>query len=81
MFGGCPSFDPDRSVNDLPKLAHTTVLEFGEQTSYHFTMYWVVCPLTMNQLNSSLVDMHLSPIAGLIVASFPGRSHLQYLIA
>ena len=29
-FGGCPDFDPSRSVDDLPKLADTTVMEFGE---------------------------------------------------
>ena len=30
-FGGCPAdFDPRRSVDDDPKLADTTVMEFGE---------------------------------------------------
>jgi len=49
-FGGSPSFDPDKSPKDKPKLADTTVLEFGEQNTYHCTMYWVVCSVTVNEL-------------------------------
>ena len=29
-FGGCPEYDPSRSLDDHPKLADTTVMEFGE---------------------------------------------------
>ena len=29
-FGGCPDFNPSRSDDDEPKLADTTVMEFGE---------------------------------------------------
>ena len=29
-FGGCPDFDLNRSYDDDPKLADTTVMEFGE---------------------------------------------------
>ena len=57
-FGGCPHYDCNTSVDDLPKLADTTVLEFGEQNTFHCTIYWVVCSLTLsycvNQLNRSL---------------------------
>ena len=28
-FGGCPEYDPKRSEDDDPKLADTTVMEFG----------------------------------------------------
>ena len=39
-FGGCPD-DPDlnKSENDHPKLADTTVMEFGEQNSPVYTMF------------------------------------------
>ena len=29
-FGGCPDYNPSRSDDDDPKLADTTVMEFGE---------------------------------------------------
>ena len=29
-FGGCPDYDSKRSEDDDPKLADTTVMEFGE---------------------------------------------------
>ena len=29
-FGGCPDFNPSRSDDDDPKLADTTVMEFGK---------------------------------------------------
>ena len=29
-FGGCPEEDRKKSDDDLPKLAETTVMEFGE---------------------------------------------------
>ena len=29
-FGGCPDLDLSRSADDEPKLADTTVMEFGE---------------------------------------------------
>ena len=29
-FGGCPEYDLSRSADDHPKLADTTVMEFGE---------------------------------------------------
>ena len=33
-FGGCPAdIDPSRSLDDYPKLADTTVMKFGEQSS------------------------------------------------
>ena len=30
MFGGCPKWEDRKSLDALPKLAETTVLEFGE---------------------------------------------------
>ena len=30
MFGGCPKWERGKSDDALPKLAETTVLEFGE---------------------------------------------------
>ena len=30
MFGGCPQWEMGKSDDELPKLAETTVLEFGE---------------------------------------------------
>ena len=30
MFGGCLMYELEESLNALPKLAETTVLEFGE---------------------------------------------------
>ena len=38
-FGGSPSYDPNRSDDDDPKLADTTVLEFGEQNTHHTTLH------------------------------------------
>ena len=39
-FGGCPAdYDPSRSDDDLPKLADTTVMEFGEWYSAVYTMF------------------------------------------
>jgi len=34
-FGGCPSYDPRLDIDDLPKLADTTVLEFDEQSTHN----------------------------------------------
>ena len=39
-FGGCPTdFDSSGSDDDDPKLADTTVMEFGEQNSPVYTMF------------------------------------------
>ena len=39
-FGGCPAdYDPSRSYDDDPKLADTTVMEFGEWYSAVYTMF------------------------------------------
>ena len=38
-FGGCPEYDPKRSYDDDPKLADTTVMEFGEWYSAVYTMF------------------------------------------
>ena len=38
-FGGCPEYDDNKSDDDLPKLADTTVMEFGEQSSAVYTMF------------------------------------------
>ena len=47
-FGGSPSYDPYRSVDDDPKLADTMVLEFGEQSTHH--LYHVLgCVFTDNK--------------------------------
>ena len=37
-FGGCPEYD-NKSEDDLPKLADTTVMEFGELNSAVYTMF------------------------------------------
>ena len=65
-FGGCPSYDPKATDDSLPKLADTTVLEFGEQNTYHTT---VACPFTLLYcgFNRALIDIHLHPIHFLIV--------------
>ena len=59
-FGGSSNYYMEIKASDIPKLADTTVLEFGEQNTFHFTIYWVVCSLTLsycvNQLNSSLLN-------------------------
>ena len=34
-FGGGSKWDSERRDRDIPKLADTTVLEFGEQNTYH----------------------------------------------
>ena len=34
-FGGCPHYDPNTSDDDLPNLADTTVMEFGERSTHH----------------------------------------------
>jgi len=48
-FGGSSHFNPNVSSDyDHPKLADTTVLEFGEQNTFHCTIYWVVCSLTLS---------------------------------
>jgi len=39
MFGGCPTYDRDRSLDDDPKLDDTTVMEFGEQIAFHATLH------------------------------------------
>ena len=38
-FGGCPEYDLNRSLDDDPKLADTTVMEFGEWNSALYTMF------------------------------------------
>ena len=39
-FGGCPAnISPSWSDDDYPKLADTTVMEFGEQNSAVYTMF------------------------------------------
>ena len=38
-FGGCPDFDFNRSDDDDPKLADTTVMEFGEWNSALYAMF------------------------------------------
>ena len=64
-FGGGSKYYVGIKDSDIPKLADTTVLEFGEQNTFHCTIYWVVCSLTLsycvNQLNRSLIDIHLGP--------------------
>ena len=64
-FGGGSKYYVGIKDSDVPKLADTTVLEFGEQNTFHCTIYWVVCSLTLsycvNQLNRSLIDIHLGP--------------------
>ena len=64
-FGGGSKIYVGIKCRDVPKLADTTVLEFGEQSTHHCTIYWVVCSLTfsfcVNQLNRSLIDIHLGP--------------------
>ena len=47
-FGGCSRYILEESDDDRPKLADTTVLEFGEQNTYHTTLNWVACSLTMS---------------------------------
>ena len=32
VFGGCPQYDPNKSLGDQPKLAETIILLFGEFT-------------------------------------------------
>ena len=65
-FGGCPSFDPNRSHDDDPKLADTTILEFGENTIPHCTGL-LFTDISEYELNGSLTDIHLGPIDCLIV--------------
>ena len=36
MFGGCPKWEGGKLHATLPKLAKTSVLEFGEQTTHDF---------------------------------------------
>ena len=64
-FGGGSMFYEGIKASDIPKLADTTVLEFGEHNTFHCTIYWVVCSLTLsycvNQFNRSLTDIHLGP--------------------
>ena len=64
-FGGGSKYYKGMKGSDVPKLAATTVLEFGEQNTFHCTIYWVVCSLTLsycvNQLSRSLIGIHLGP--------------------
>ena len=64
-FGGGSKIYAGIKDSDIPKLADTTVLEFGEQNTFHCTIYWVVRSLTLsycvNQFNRSLTDIHLGP--------------------
>ena len=47
-FGGCSRYVYGEPDDDRPKLADTTVLEFGEQNTYHTTLHWVACSLTVS---------------------------------
>jgi len=38
-FGGCPEWNSNKSNDDDPKLADTTVMEFGEWYSAVYTMF------------------------------------------
>ena len=80
-FGGCPLYDLQVSDDALPKLADTTVLEFGEQRLYHcnilgFCAHWH--GFTVDHLNSSPIGIHLSPIDCLIVC--PASCLLVYVV-
>ena len=39
MFGGCPKWVRGKSVDALPKLAKTTVLDFGEQNTHDISAF------------------------------------------
>ena len=65
-FGGCPSYDPKTSIDDVPKLAETTVLEFGEQNTYHTTLHCMGY-MSYCEFNRPLIDIYLCPIHFLIV--------------
>jgi len=73
-FGGGSKFYAGIKGSDVPKLADTTVLEFGEHNTFHCTIYWDACSLTLfycvNQLNRSLIDIHLGPTNCVPVSSF-----------
>ena len=74
-FGGCPHYDLITPDDELPKLADTMVLSFGEQKT-QIAMFWVVCSLTIKQL--VLIDMHLSPIDFLIVVQPPVSCYMWH---
>ena len=85
-FGGGSKYYPGIKDSDIPKLADTTVLEFGEQNTFHCTIYWVVCSLTLsycvNQLNRSLIDIHLGPTdcgsaSCFLVCDIPAATDMQ----
>ena len=42
MFGGCPKWECGKSADVLQKLAQTTVLDFGEQNTQHFSVHFIV---------------------------------------
>ena len=44
LFGGCPEWPSEfKTLNDLPHVANTTVLRFGESTSCLFSFMLVHC--------------------------------------
>ena len=49
MFGGCSKWESGKSADALPKLAKTTVLEFGEQITFYDTDFnsGFICLLLM----------------------------------
>ena len=65
-FGGCSRFDPEGTLDSQPKLADTTVLEFGEQNTYHTTLHCMGY-MSYCEFNKPLIDIHLCPIHFLIV--------------
>ena len=74
-FGGCPSYDPKRTDDSIPKLADTTVLEFGEQNTYHTMIWWHACPFTLLYcgFNRALIDIRGGDIGWLEPPHFQNR--------
>jgi len=56
MFGGCPSYDHSTSYDDDPKLADTTVMEFGEQSTHH--LYNVLGCVFMHFTDNKAIDLN-----------------------
>ena len=85
-FGGGSKFYAGIEDSDVPTLADTNLLEFGEQNTFHCTIYWVVCSLTLsycvNQLNRTLIDIHLGPTdcgsaSCFLVCDIPATTDMQ----
>ena len=55
-FGGCPHYDHNTSADDLPKLADTVVLEFGEQSTHH--LYNVMGCVFMHITDNKATDLN-----------------------